>query len=123
MSLKDTRGVLLAALEAASIRAYYGMGVFASPCARIFPAEPWVSMGGRLSGSRSQTWEVWAVAGRTDSMATFDELEEMVTAIDAAIEGLSGWSRPIWHRPAVTDMGGTKYFACRGTIETIAEVH
>jgi hypothetical protein len=56
-------------------------------------------------------------------MATFDELEAMVVAIDAAVEGLQGWTSLTWRRPAVTDMGGTKYFACRGTIETIAEVH
>lgn len=123
MSLTDARGVLLAALEAASIRTYYGMGVFNAPCCRIFPAEPWVQRSGLANGRRTQTWEVWAVAGKADSMATFDELESMVVAIDTAIEGLPGWSTPTWRRPAVTDMGGTKYFACRGTIETIAEVH
>jgi hypothetical protein len=122
MTLTDARAQLLAALEAASIRAFYGMGVFTAPCARIFPAEPWVEVGGRLGGTRSQAWEVWAVAGRVDSMATFDELEAMVMSIDAAIEPLPGWTRPTWHRPAVTDMGGTKYFACRGTVGTIAEV-
>lgn len=123
MTLKDSRAELLAALEAASIRAYYGMGVFAAPCARIFPAEPWVEVSGRANGRRTQTWEVWAVAGRTDSIATFDELEAMVIAIDAALEPLGSWASPTWHRPAVTDMGGAKYFACRGTVETIAEVH
>jgi len=123
MTLQTARSELLAALEAASIRTFYGMGAFAAPCARIFPAEPWVEVSGRLNGRRSQSWEVWAVAGRTDSMATFDELEAMVIAIDAAIDGLQSWSHPTWRRPAVTEMGGTKYFACRGTIETIAEVH
>jgi len=123
MTLTDARTQLLAVLEAAGIRAYYGMGVFNAPCARIYPAEPWVEMGGRASGTRAQTWEVWATAGKTDSMATFDELEKLVIAIDAAIEPLPGWTRPTWHRPAITDMGGTKYFACRGVIQTIAEVH
>jgi hypothetical protein len=123
MSLTSARAELLAALGAASISAFYGVGAFAAPCARIFPAEPWVEVSGRANGRRTQTWEVWAVAGRSDSMATFDELEEMVIAIDAAIEPLASWASPTWRRPAVTDMGGTKYLACRGTIETIAEVH
>jgi hypothetical protein len=123
MTLTDARAELLAALEAAGVRAFYGMGTFAAPCARIFPSEPWVEVSGRFNGRRTQTWEVWAVAGRTDSMATFDELESMVVSIDSAIDALQSWSHPTWRRPAVTDMGGTKYFACRGTIETIAEVH
>lgn len=123
MTLKESRAEILTALEAADVRAYYGMGVFTAPCARIFPAEPWVEVSGRFNGRRTQTWEVWAVAGRADSMATFDELEAMVIAIDTVIDTLPAWSSPTWRRPAVTDMGGTRYFACRGTIETIAEVH
>jgi|SRR4051812_8100899 hypothetical protein len=123
MTLTASRAEILAALEAADVRAYYGMGAFSAPCARIFPAEPWVEVSGRFNGRRGQTWEVWAVAGRADSIATFDELEAMVIAIDAVLATLPAWSSPTWRRPAVTDMGGTKYFACRGTIETIAEVH
>jgi hypothetical protein len=122
MSLKDARGELLAALEAASIPAYYGMGVFNAPCARIFPAQPWIDRIGLANGRRAQRWEVWAVAGRTDSLATFDELEAMVSAIEAGLMGLKGWGTLLWQRPAITDMGGTKYFACRGVIETTAEV-
>src|SRR4029077_8487481 len=88
MTLTDARAELLAALEAAGVRAFYGMGTFAAPCARIFPSEPWVEVSGRFNGRRTQTWEVWAVAGRTDSMATFDELESMVVSIDSAIDAL-----------------------------------
>jgi hypothetical protein len=121
--LTKARQQLMDALSAADIRTYYGMGVFSAPCARIFPAEPWVEIDGRLNGRRVQSWEVWAVAGQADSLATFDELEAMVMAIDAAIDPLQSWSHPTWRRPAVTAMGGAKYFACRGTIETIAEVH
>lgn len=122
MSLTTARAELLAALDAASIRTFYGMGQFTAPCARIFPAEPWIDLGGLANGRRIQRWEVWAVAGRTDALATFDDLEAMVSAIDSAIAGLKGWGSPLWRRPAVTDMGGTKYFACRGVIETRAEV-
>lgn len=122
MTLADSRATLLAALEAAGIESFYGMGVFTAPCARIFPAQPWIDTSGLANGRRTQRWEVWAVAGRTDSAATFDELEAMVTAIEAACLGLAGWSTFVWQRPAVTDMGGTKYFACRGVIETTAEV-
>ncbi len=123
MTLNASRKELMDTLEAANVRTYYGMGVFAAPCARIFPAEPWVEVSGRANGRRTQTWEVWAVAGKADAVATFDELEAMVIAIDTALEPLAAWASPTWHRPAITDMGGTKYFACRGTVETIAEVH
>ena len=122
MTLTDSRAVLLAAFEAAGIPAFYGMGIFTAPCVRIYPAEPWVDRSGLANGRRTQRWEVWAVAGRTDSLATFDELEALVSQIDVAIQGLQGWSQPSWRRPAVTEMGGTKYFACRGTIETTQEV-
>jgi len=99
MTLKDNRAELLSVLEAAQIAAFYGMGVFSAPCARIFPGEPWVSLEGRASGRRSQIWEVWAVAGKADAVATFDELEAMVIAIDTALEPLPQWSRPTWHDP------------------------
>jgi len=123
MTLTDARKELLDALGATEVDAYYGMGQFNAPCARIFPSDPWVGVTGRAGGKRSQTWEIWAVAGRTDSVATFDELEAMVIAIDAALEPLQHWAYLTWRRPAIADMGGTKYFACKGTIETIAEVH
>lgn len=122
MSLADSRRELLEAIEAANLRVFYGMGTFAAPCARIFPADPWVGLNGQAGGRRTQQWEVWAVAGRADSSANFDELEALVMAINAAIEPLPGWNRPVWRRPANTDMGGTKYFSCRGVIETLAEV-
>lgn len=122
MTLKSARAELLAALETAGIRAFYGLGVFQSPCARIFPAEPWVDASGALGGRRSQQWEIWAVAGKTDAVANYDELEALVQSINNALVGLQGWSHPAWRRPAITDMGGTRYFACRGVVETLAEV-
>ena len=122
MTLKLSRQELLDALEAGDIRAFYGMGIFSAPCARIFPADPWVALSGQAGGRRTQRWEIWAVAGRADSIATFDELEALVSNINAAIEVLPNWNRPEWRRPAISDMGGIKYFACRGIIETLAEV-
>lgn len=122
MSLTTARAELLSTLESADIRSFYGVGVFAAPCARIFPADPWVDLSGLAGGRRTQRWEVWAVAGRADALATFDELEALVMKINAAIEGLPNWNRISWRRPGITDMGGTKYFACRGTLETLAEV-
>lgn len=122
MSLSDAREQLLAALDTAGIRAYYGMGIFQSPCARIFPAEPWVEASGMAGGRRTQHWEVWAVAGKTDAVASFTELEDLVQRINDALVGLNGWSHPAWRRPAITDMGGTRYLACRGVVETLAEV-
>jgi hypothetical protein len=122
MTLKASRAELLAALDASGIRAFYGMGVFQSPCARVFPAEPWVEASGMAGGRRTQHWEIWAVAGKSDAVANYDELEELVQSINDALVGLVGWSHPAWRRPAVTDMGGTKYLACRGVVETLAEV-
>jgi hypothetical protein len=122
MSLKDSRQTLLDALGTAGVNAFYGMGAFTAPCARIFPADPWVDLSGLANGRRTQRWEVWAVAGKADAIANFDELEAMVQAINTALAPLQGWSYLAWRRPAVTIMGGTGYFACRGTMETTQEV-
>lgn len=122
MTLNTSRQGLLAALTAASIPSFYGMGAFSAPCARIFPADPWVDRSGLANGRRTQRWEVWVVAGKQDAIANFDELEALVSATEAALTGLAGWSTLVWQRPGIVDMGGTKYFACRGTIETTAEV-
>lgn len=122
-SLELARKALLAALEAAGIRAYYGWGPFTSPCARIMPSEPWVARSGLAGGARTQSWEVWAVAGKSDAGATYDELEALVISINSAIDGLPGWSHVEWHRPASTDMGGgNRFLAARGIIETKVEV-
>jgi hypothetical protein len=122
MSLTSARQALLDALTAADIDTYYGWGAFSAPCARVFPAEPWVSLDGLLGGKRTQRWEIWAVAGKADSGATFDELEAMVIAINDACEPLQPFARIEWHRPTSTDMGGTRYLASRGVIETKMEV-
>ena len=82
MTLKASRQVLLTALETAGINAFYGMGRFTAPCARIFPAEPWVDASGLANGRRTQRYEIWVVAGRTDSEATFDDLEALVHGAD-----------------------------------------
>jgi len=122
MSLTTSRQILLDALAAAGIDAFYGIGRFSAPCARIFPADPWVDISGLANGRRTQRWEVWVVAGKTDSIATFDELETLLIACNTALSGLQGWAYPVWRRPAITEMGGTRYFACRGMMETTQEV-
>jgi hypothetical protein len=122
MTLKDSRQTLLDTLTAAGVDTFYGIGRFTAPCARIFPADPWVDLSGLANGRRTQRWEIWVVAGRTDSMATFDELEAMVKLCNDALIPLMGWAYPVWRRPAVAEMGGTKYFTCRGIVETTQEV-
>jgi hypothetical protein len=122
MTLKDSRQFLLAAIEAAGVNAFFGIGQFTAPCARIYPAEPWVDASGLANGRRTQRWEIWVVAGKADSIATFDELEALVKVCNDAVSGLQGWSHPTWRRPAITEMGGTRYFACRGIVETTQEV-
>jgi hypothetical protein len=122
MSLTDARSQLLAALEAAEVPAYYGWGPFSTPCARIFPGEPWVAISGLAGGRRTQRWEVWAVAGRVDGGATFDELEALVSSINTTLETVPQFAWAEWRRPAITTMGGTQYYACRGSLETLMEV-
>jgi len=122
MTLTDSRQTLLDTLTSAGVNAFYGMGIFTAPCARIFPADPWVDISGLANGRRTQRWEIWVVAGKADSIATFDELETLVITCNAALSTLQGWSHPVWRRPAIAIMGGTNYFACRGTMESTQEV-
>jgi hypothetical protein len=122
MSLTSARERLLTALTDAEIDTYYGWGAFSTPCARIFPSEPWVLMSGLAGGRRTQAWEVWAVSGRADSTATFDDLEALVMSINAAIDQLPDFGHVEWHRPVSVDMGGSRYLGCRGVIETLMEV-
>ena len=121
MSLTEARQSLLDKLNAAEIDTYYGWGAFSAPCARIFPGEPWVGISGLAGGRRTQRWEVWAVAGRVDANATFDELETLVQSINAAVNGIPDFGYVEWHRPASVEMGGARYFAARGVIETLKE--
>lgn len=110
------------ALTAASIETFFGWGAFATPCARIFPGEPWVAQEGLLSGPRLQMWEVWAVAGRVDANATFEEMEALTQLINDALEPLQNWGHIQWRRPSIVNMGGVQYLACRGVIQTMLEV-
>jgi hypothetical protein len=118
MSLASARAELLAAIEAVDIKAYYGSGAFTTPCARIFPANPWVGPSALADGKRTQRWEIWAVAGRVDSGATYDELEALVQSISNATENMRNWSRINWDRPVNVQMGGVLYSASRGVAET-----
>jgi len=122
MSLTTARQRLLDALTAAGIDTYYGWGAFSVPCVRVFPSQPWVAISGLAGGRRTQRWEVWVIAGRTDSSATFDELEALVISTNAAINQLPEFGHVEWNRPSITDMGGTRYLASRGVIETLMEV-
>jgi len=110
------------ALSGASINTFYGWGAFTTPCARIYPGEPWVGLSGQLGGRRTQNWEVWAVAGLVDSNATYDDLEALVQSINAALEPLPHWAHIEWRRPAYVGMSGQRYIACRGVMETMLEV-
>jgi hypothetical protein len=126
VSLSDSRAELAGAIEAAdtpAIRVFAEpSGQFATPCARVHPASPWVAPSVLRAGKRTQRWEVWVVVGRVDAVASFKLMETMVGKITTALDKLPGWSLIIWDRPAPTDMGGVLYHAVRGTIETSAEV-
>ncbi len=118
MSLKTAREELVTVIRAAGIKTFYGTGAFTTPCARVFPAEPWVAPSSLADGKRTQRWEVWAVAGRVDSNATYNDIEDLVQDISTALEPLRNWSRLNWSRPTNVIMGGVQYSACRGIIET-----
>ena len=123
MSLESSRRNLMLALEGAGIDTYFGWGPFAAPCARIFPGEPWVALrDGQLGGQRRQRWEVWAVAGKVDSNASYEDMEDLVQRINAAMELEQAWTHMEWRRPAITEMSGGRYIACRGVTETMMEV-
>jgi len=126
VTLRDARvelGNTVAAADSPAIRVYSEpSGTFATPCARVHPASPWVAPSVLRAGKRTQRWEVWVVVGKMDSTASFEQMELMVGKITTALDRLPGWSLIIWDRPAPTDMGGTLYLAVRGTIETSAEV-
>ena len=122
MTLLASRETLLNVIQQAGVNAFYGMGRFTAPCARIFPADPWVDASGLANGRRTQRWEIWVVAGKSDADATFADLEALVQQVNDAVSGLQGWSLPVWRRPANADMGGTRYFTSRGVVETTQEV-
>lgn len=122
MNLKDAREHLMSVLTGADIRTFYGFGKFATPCARIYPAAPWIEPSGLLNGRRIQRWEVWAVSGKVDATASFDDLEALVIKIDNALRNDPQWANLMWQRPGVVNMGGTVYYASRGVILTRAEV-
>lgn len=93
-------------------------GTFATPCYRIHPASPWLAPSALARGERTQRWEIWCVLGKVDAAANYESLEEMVSLATIALDALPSWSGVNWDRPNPTDMGGTKYLAVRGIIET-----
>jgi hypothetical protein len=123
--LTTARTELAAALESATdFRvAAEPTGNFSAPCYRLHPGSPWLGPSDLAGGRRTQRWEIWVVAGKLDSKASVKQIEEMISAANAALDALHGsgnWGLVEWERPGPVDMGAT-YYACRGTIETIRE--
>lgn len=120
--LSDARAELAAAI-APTLRVFSEpTGTFATPCARVHPASPWLAPSSLAKGRRTQRYEIWVVLGRMDSAANFKAMEDAVSGITNALDVLPGWSAVIWDRPGPTDMGGNLYLAVRGLIETNKEV-
>jgi hypothetical protein len=120
MSLVEQRAELASVISAAEVRTYADPGEpFTAPCVRINAGVPWIAPSVLRSGKRTVRWEVWAVAGRSDSKASYAGLEEMVATVTIALDALQGYSAIAWDRPALVEMGGTTYLASRGQIETI----
>jgi hypothetical protein len=123
MTLTEQRTTLVDMLDAAGVRAYGDPGEpFTAPCIRLNAGTPWIAPSVLRSGGRTVRWELWAVAGRSDSKASFADLEVMVGATTLALDALPGYSAISWDRPALVEMGGVTYLASRGQIETIGGV-
>lgn len=121
--LSVARNALADALEAADLRVYREpTGTFATPCIRLHPANPWLAPSALARGQRTQRWEVWCVLGKMDSASAYSDLETMVSTVTTTLDALPSWSAIQWERPNPTDMGGVRYLAVRGIIETNREV-
>jgi len=95
--LGASREQLAGALEGSGIRTAIG-GRFAAPAVLIEPAEPWIDRDS--PSSRLQVrWKVTAIASGSDTGAAYDQLAELVDAIDVALLSLRGVSLPSWGAP------------------------
>jgi hypothetical protein len=113
--LGDELAAILAALEAADVRAAVG-GQLTAPCVLVQAGDPW-STPVRLPG-RVGRWRLSAVAGAVDTRGGLEELAELVDAIDAALRTVDGCGLPTWGRPTVVTLDdGVRRPATVGTIE------
>jgi len=112
--LSDSRAAIVDALEAGGVAAAT-TGQLSAPCVLLEAGDPW-STPQRMPG-RVGRWRLTAIAGRTDSDASLEELAELVDAIDVALGPLAGVELPTWARPVDYKLGGVTYAATVATVQ------
>ena len=112
--LLDARARLADALTGSGVAVAFG-GRFAAPCVLIEPADPWVSRE-RASRPMESRWRVTAIAGSSDTLGAYDELGDMVDAIDRALLSIRGVSLPSWGAPHNVKLGNVEHPTSAATV-------
>lgn len=110
----DDRSRILEALETADIRTAT-TGKLSAPGVLVEPGDPW-SEPRRLPG-RVSRWQLTALAGRTDSAGSLEELGAFIDAIDAALRTVAGCELPTWSKPTDYTVTGVPYAGAVATIQ------
>ena len=105
--LLDARARLADALTGSGVSVAFG-GRFAAPCVLIEPGEPWISRE-RASRPLESRWKCTAIAGRSDTLAAYDELGAMIDEIDRALLSIRGVSLPSWGAPHDVTLGNVSH--------------
>ena len=116
--LLDSRGLILAALEAAGI-AHATTAKFAAPCVLVEPGDPWAGVDLSFGGRRTGRWKLTLVAGRADSAGGLELLSQLVDETDAALLTIPGCQLPSWARPFDAELGGATYAASAATVQLL----
>jgi hypothetical protein len=114
-----TRGLILAALEAAGIAAHT-TGQFTAPCVIVEAGDPWAAVDLSLGKRRTTRWRLTIVAGRADSEAAIDTLAGMVDTVDEALLTIDGMQLPTWAQPFDAAIGAVPYAATAATIQMLS---
>lgn len=112
--LGDARASIAGALDAGGIRVS-SSGRFSAPCVILEADDPWsepVRLPGRLS-----KWRLTAIAGKTDTLGSFEALAALIDSIDVALRPLDGCALPTWGRPLDIAIEGATYAGVMGKIQ------
>jgi hypothetical protein len=120
--ITDSRKGLGAALEAKGLRVAYDPGLVTPPGVLVVPETPWVGASKLASRSAALRWRTVVVAGRVDSTATLEDLEDLVGQVIAAVHYLDGWSTPAFDAPGTVELAGANYLAAIGRVDHLTEV-
>jgi hypothetical protein len=112
--LLNARARLADALTGSGVSVTFG-GRFAAPAVLVEPGEPWVSRE-RSSRPLESRWKVTAIAGRSDTAGAYDELGDMIDAIDHALLSIRGVSLPSWGAPHDVTLGNVAHPASTASV-------